>query len=297
MQSPTVSVLIPTYNYAEYIGVAIESVLHQTLGDFELIIVYDHSTDHNFELVLPFLSDKRVRYYENPVNLGLSQNWNRCLSLARGEYIKFLMADDLFHSTLLETFVPVFERYPKVSLVTSYKYLINEEGAVIENYQQPFSLLQDGKKVIYESLKSHNFIGEPTTVMFRKENLHLDSFNTNFSWIPDWDMWLRQLTLGDCYIVPEALSYFRIHDKQATVQVSKTLKRQAEEYAFYKYLKTVNPYNIDFGHLDINGILKLKSYKYIRSSIKGLLQRKKSSWSVFNDAAKKFVAERIAYPF
>ena len=91
---PKVSVLIPTYNYARYIGEAIESVLNQTFTDFELIIIDDQSKDNTDEVVAKYLHDPRVSYHKNPVNLGLVGNFNRALELANGEYIKFLLADD-----------------------------------------------------------------------------------------------------------------------------------------------------------------------------------------------------------
>src|SRR5688572_5841450 len=105
--SPKVSVLIPTYNYAHYLDEAIKSVLNQTFSDFELIIVDDKSSDNTSEVVQKFLSDPRVSFYINDENLGLVHNFNRCLEYAKGDYIKFLMADDIFNEQLLEKYVAV----------------------------------------------------------------------------------------------------------------------------------------------------------------------------------------------
>jgi hypothetical protein len=131
--------------------------------------------------------------------------------------------------------------------------------------------------------------------MFRKQNLHLGIFNTKYNWLPDWDMWIRHLTVGDCYIIPEVLSYFRLHEEQATAHLSKSLRRQFEEYDFYKNLKIKNPYKIDLSKIDIDKILKRKSYTYIRSSLKSLSKRRNGSWLTFKDALKKYVTERFAY--
>jgi len=293
MNSPKVSVLIPTYNSAQYLEEAIESVLAQTFKNFELIIMDDASTDDTREKVKPYLRDQRVSYHRNSSNLGLPGNWNKCLSIAKGSYIKFLMSDDTFYPTLLEKFIAIFDTYPTVSIVTSYKNCIDSSGRVIKKLCQPFTHLQDGKKIICESLRSFNIIGEPTTVMFRKENLHLGEFNVNYKWIPDWDMWLRHLTIGDCYIIPEILSTFRHHESQSTAILSKNLRRQNEEYLFYKAIEKSNPYEINLDHIQIENILKIKSYKYIRSSIKHLVQLKKSGWLNFNTAAKNYIIERL----
>src|SRR5688572_30003299 len=100
--NPKVSILIPTYNYAHYIGEAIESALNQTYTNFELIIIDDQSNDNTDEVVTRYLTDPRVKYYKNKVNLGLAANFNEALKFAKGEYIKYLLADDLFHPALLE---------------------------------------------------------------------------------------------------------------------------------------------------------------------------------------------------
>src|SRR5690349_8083201 len=121
MSSPNVSVLVPTYNYARFLDKAIQSVLRQTYKNFELIIVDDNSTDDTDQVVQKYLADERVSYHKNSSNLGLPGNWNKCLSLAKGTYIKFLMADDEFHPTMLEKFTAILDQFPCVSIVTSYK--------------------------------------------------------------------------------------------------------------------------------------------------------------------------------
>jgi hypothetical protein len=68
-------------------------------------------------------------------------------------------------------------------------------------------------------------------------------------------MWIRHLTVGDCYIIPEVLSYFRQHEKQATVTLSKSYRMQFEEYNFYKNLQTKNPYQINLKLIDLNRLL------------------------------------------
>jgi glycosyltransferase involved in cell wall biosynthesis len=87
--------------------------------------------------------DKRVRFYTNEKNIGLCGNFNKCLSLAEGELIKFLCADDKFHNTLLEKFVKIMDEYPNVSLVTSNKEIIGPHDPL--KYKEiPFSYLHGG---------------------------------------------------------------------------------------------------------------------------------------------------------
>lgn len=265
--SPTVSVLIPTYNYANYLDEAIQSVLNQTFKDFELIIVDDRSKDNTAQVVQKYLADSRVSFFINDSNIGLVRNFNKCLEYAKGKYIKFLMADDLFYPTLLEKYVAVMEKYPTVSLVTAYRKFVGKDAELKQEFA-PFTQLQEGKKIIYETLKTHNWIGEPTTVMFRKSNLSLGLFDTNYNWIPDWEMWLRQLTVGDCFIIPEVLSCFRQHEKQATVALTKSCRRFFEEYFFFKKIQNDNTYKLDLTKIPIANIVKKKARICSRSAIK-----------------------------
>jgi len=255
---PKVSILIPTYNYAHYIGEAIESALSQTYRDFELIIIDDQSKDNTDEIVEKYLSDPRVKYIKNNKNLGLAANFNEALKYANGEYIKYLLADDVFHPALLEKMVPIMEKYPNVTLVTSKRDMF---GSKSKSSDLPLLHLQDGKTVIYASLKEKagNWIGEPTTVMFRKSALHIGNFNTSYTCLVDWEMWLRLLAIGDCYIIPETLSYFRVHDKQASKLIMNDYKYTFEDYAFYRSVKSENALELDLSKLDIDRMIKKRA--------------------------------------
>src|SRR5580658_942536 len=114
VKSPSVSVLMPTYNYAGFLPEAVESVLAQDFRDFELLIVDDCSSDNTAEVVRPFCSrDARVHFAINSTNLGMADNWNHCLDQARGEYIKFLFGDDkLFHRQALGKMLALMGRHP-----------------------------------------------------------------------------------------------------------------------------------------------------------------------------------------
>jgi glycosyltransferase involved in cell wall biosynthesis len=254
--SPKVSVLIPTFNSAPFLEEAIESVLNQTFKDFELIIVDNHSADNTDDVVIKYLSDPRVFYYKNDSNLGLAGNWNKCLTYAKGEYIKYLCSDDKIHPQLLEKFVPIMDQNSNISLITSYR---EEFGMETGKNEPPLTYMQNGKKIIYETLKDRNWIGEPSSVMFRKANLWLGNFSSDYIFYLDWDMWLKQLSIGDCYIIPEFLSYFRVHQKQVSKMVMKTFLNYYEVYHFYRAIRTEKKYKIDFTEFDIDSLIKRKA--------------------------------------
>lgn len=260
-KAPKVSVLIPTYNYARYLDEAIESVLAQSFRDFELIIVDDQSKDNTDDIVKKYLDDPRVSYFKNPVNLGLVANFNKSLEYASGEYIKYLLADDKWDPTLLEKFVAVMESNPGVSLVTSFS---NTFGSVNQLRKLPLEGLQPGRKVIMDCLRhgKGNWIGEPTVVMFRKRDLHVGKFNADYICLVDLDMWLRLLTIGDCYIIPEALAYFRVHSVQASNKGS--IRNWFDEYYFFRDIKKKNVYKVEMSELDIDEVIKRKAKKCVK---------------------------------
>jgi glycosyltransferase involved in cell wall biosynthesis len=251
---PKISVLIPTYNYAHYLDETIQSVLDQTYQDFELIIVDNHSTDNTEELVKNYLRDERVSYYKNPKNLGLVGNWNQCLVYAKGDYIKLLCADDKIHPEMLGKYVAVMEKYPTVSLITCNKQLFDGQPWLVE---LPLEHLQDGKKVIYHTFNTKSWIGEPTSVMFRKSNLYLGNFRPDYILHVDWELWNRHLTVGDCYIIPEPLAYIRAHASQNT----RTAISRAcfEEYTMAKLLYGYQGFDSEEDKKKIRKIIKQKA--------------------------------------
>ncbi len=117
---PLFSVCIPGYNSARYLSAAIESVLSQTCGDFELLIQDDASTDHTDEIIKQY-DDPRIYYKKNEKNLGIFANLNILCKRARGEYIKILCADDMLAENCLKTIEAVLNDHEKRPKVISIK--------------------------------------------------------------------------------------------------------------------------------------------------------------------------------
>lgn len=134
MGQPLVSVCIPAYNSAETIRETVASVLSQTYGNLELIIVDDQSKDTTWEVIKELADqDERIKIYLNQQNLGMAGNWNRCLELCSGEYIKLLCADDLIHETLIEREVALMEEYPQALLVQTDTRFIDINGKTTDS--------------------------------------------------------------------------------------------------------------------------------------------------------------------
>jgi len=131
---PLVTVAIPSFNRQHLVGATMESALSQTLTDLEVLVVDDASTDDTRSVVLSRASrDSRLRYVRNEVNLGLTRNWNRCLSLARGEFVNLLLSDDLIDPDYLEAAAGAMRQHPGVGLVATGCRYIDETGAVVSS--------------------------------------------------------------------------------------------------------------------------------------------------------------------
>lgn len=219
MKTPRVSVLIPTYNFARFLPEAIESVLAQDFEDYELLIVDDCSQDGSAEVLARFAArDPRIRYKVNSPNMGMVQNWNYCMSLARGEYIKFLFGDDKFADRqALGKLVAILDSDPGVALAVSARKIIDEKSKWVDTWDHLGSAgYHDGKRTIMRCLIDLNLIGEPSVVLFRKSQA-LRGFNPKYRQIVDLEMWFHLLEQGDLVYTREKLCCFRKHSQQQTV--------------------------------------------------------------------------------
>ena len=216
---PKISVCIPTYNQARYLAAAIESVLWQSLTDFELLIIDDCSQDGTREVGEVFARrDPRIDFRVNPVNLGMVENWNLCLREARGEYVKFLFGDDLLSSPdALRRMAGVLDADPGISLVAAARNVIDEDSrrkAVWSHFAD--RTVSEGTVVIRQCLvTTQNLIGEPSVVLFRKSQAGR-GFDPRYRQIVDLEMWFHLLEQGKFAFIGDPLCAFRVHPGQQT---------------------------------------------------------------------------------
>ena len=214
---PLVSICMPTYNGSKHISEAIESILNQSFSNFELLIIDDGSSDDTVSIIKSF-SDDRIRFIQNVKNCGLVGNWNRCLSEAKGSYIRFLFQDDIMSGDSLEKQVDAFRGNSMVSLCFGASCVINDQGRVTMR-RRPFkrSRIFNGDEIMHRSFRTYNFYGEPSNVMFSMSaSKRVGSFDDSMTYAPDWDYWLRLSSCGDVAYVDEELSRFRVNTESMT---------------------------------------------------------------------------------
>lgn len=219
-----ISICIPTYNGARYLEACLDSVLNQTYKDIEILVVDDGSTDATFEILERYAaSDERIRLVRNENNLGLVANWNRCIELARGEWIKFVFQDDWIEPACLEAMLDASTR--NSSIVACQRNFTFGEG-VSENTRQDYlsrptlSSLFPGTAIILaeaysDAVVDHfavNFVGEPTAVMLHRSVFEkYGFFNPRLIQLCDFEFWTRIAVQTGIAYVSRPLATFRVH--------------------------------------------------------------------------------------
>jgi glycosyltransferase involved in cell wall biosynthesis len=265
---PLVSIVIPAYNRPNTLQIAIDSVLEQTYPNIEIIICDDSSDDRVQEMLVSYLhSYPQIKYHKNERNLFL-ENWHKCFDLAAGEYINYLMDDDVFHKEKIAKMIYFFNEFENITLVTSYRQTIDASGQFLPPIRATTRLYEetrilDGKLLGNVALtRCLNVIGEPTTVLFRKKDL-TELYGVykgkQYSLINDMAAWLSLLSKGKAVYIPEALSYFRRHPNQNNNILG--LK------AFSEWLEIMIASRED-GFLDTNALFKTALHSY-RERVKG----------------------------
>lgn len=138
---PRVSIGMPVYNAQRYLTLALDSILSQTLSDFELIISDNASTDATQDICTAYASrDSRIRYYRNATNLGAAHNHNVTVDLATAQYFKWAHYDDIWAPELLERCIEVLDNYQQVALCYAATKVIDERGTFVKDLKNGLNL-------------------------------------------------------------------------------------------------------------------------------------------------------------
>jgi glycosyltransferase involved in cell wall biosynthesis len=244
---PKVSIILPNYNYARYLDERIQSLLHQTYTDFELIIVDDASTDNSLEVIRKYTHDSRVKTLFFEQNSGLPyKRWNNGADLAQGKYILFAGADDHCEPTLVEKLVEKLEQNPEVGLAYSQSMRINSEGRVrgslktrtdeLDRQRWTHDYVNNGKDEC-RYLVVKNTIPNASAVLLRRSVFEeAGQFDASLRLSADWMLWAKILMISDIAFVAEPLNYFRLHSTTVTSNTRKQGKHVEEDYRVISFI-------------------------------------------------------------
>lgn len=220
---PLVSILIPTHNRPDYAELALRSALAQNYANFEVVVSDNSDDERTAERFAPYVASYPQLRYLRIDTCPPMENFDNCYRHARGDYISFLMDDDLFHPDKLNRMMSVMIAQPNVGLVTSFRQLIDGEGNFLQAVPGTERLFQSDTLIGGTSLgdliltQGSNLVGEPTTALFRKNaaGTHFGEFlGKQYGVLSDVATWLSVLSQSDCAYLSDPLSYFRIHSGQ-----------------------------------------------------------------------------------
>lgn len=218
-----VSIIMPSYNTAEFIEESINSVINQTYTNWELIIVDDCSTDGSEEIIKKFTQDERIKFYKNERNSGAAISRNYALREAKGKWIAFLDSDDLWHPEKLEKQLNFMRKNDYHFSYTSYEEMDEQSNTTGVMVKGPKKITKTGMynycwpgclTVIYDA----NYIGNIQIADIKKNN--------------DYAIWLKAIKKANCYLLDEKLAKYRV--RQGSISRHNKLRLIKHHYLLYK---------------------------------------------------------------
>lgn len=241
-----VSVITPVYNGGAFLQECIQSVVNQTYGNFEYIVVDNKSTDETLTIAEnAAASDSRIKVVRCDKHVGIIENWNRSLQSISddSDYIKFVHADDWLFAECLARMVKLADANDRIGLVSAYR--LEEDSVSLDHLpaEAPFvpgadMFVMDGRQVARAILQEKaSVLGSPTSILIRSRLVtHGQSFFTDEFLHADKEACLRLLPDCDFGFVKQVLTYTRRHNESVTsLTNSLDTRRQENLMLLQKY--------------------------------------------------------------
>ncbi len=209
VNNPLVSVVIPSYNQGAYIAKAINSILTQDLGDFELLISDDASPDNSVEVISSF-SNPRIKLFVQKKNLGPVGNLDFLIKQSRGKYIALLNSDDFWYPNKLRQQVELMTSQDVFAACFTWADLIDENGKAIKGIEAMWAdVFKQQNRNQAEWLNHFYFKGNaichPSMLIKRSVYDEIGSYNPALRQLPDFEMWIRLVRKYPIYVIPVSL--------------------------------------------------------------------------------------------
>ncbi len=255
--TPTVSVVVPNYNYAPYLDSRIKSILYQSFQDFELILLDDASTDDSVTVLEKYRNDPHVsQIIINEKNTGSPfQQWMKGILSARGKYVWIAEADDLSEPDFLEKCVKNLTENPDAVACVTGSINIDDLGNAMPRkanywerrgmteYSKPQSRFFEGRFYAIHKLFWACCIQNTSATVFSRETA-LKLANSPFllmRYSGDWLFWAQMAEMGGIVEIYQNLNYFRQHNKKATEKGKKSGKSIGEDIEVIKKMEEMFP--------------------------------------------------------
>jgi Glycosyl transferase family 2 len=210
LSHPAVTVLMPVHNSSAYLPEAIESILAQTFGDFEFLIIDDGSTDGTWQILTEYgRRDARIRLARNQANIGLTRCLNDGLAQAQGDYIARMDGDDISLPERLARQVAFMEQHPPVGICGAWVQKIGRLGQGMVRY--PSDDVDIRCQLLFKDVLAH-----PAVIMRRMLFTQLGlAYDPAYRYAQDYDLWVRAAEHVALANIPRILLRYRMHRQQA----------------------------------------------------------------------------------
>lgn len=205
MATPKVSIIMSVYNGESYLSEAIESILNQTLSNYEFIIINDGSTDYTGEILREY-KHKKIILIENHKNIGLTKSLNKGLSIAKGEYIARMDADDISLPDRLEKQAAFLDGNEHIKIIGCWFDEIDIHGQKIRTNKAKTSTVLIRWRLLFGNAFGHS------TIMFRKNGHGSPLYDESFKYGQDYELWSRLCWKWNGANIPEVLVQWRVND-------------------------------------------------------------------------------------
>jgi len=306
-KEPLISVIMSVYNREEYVAEAVESILGQTLADFEFIIVDDGSTDRSVEIVQQYAGqDQRIRFILNKTNLGLPACRNIGIKNALGKYLALMDSDDVSLPERFEGQTAYLDEHPQVWVLGTRVMKINAQGQPLKEWKLP----ENQYVIKWNSIFRNAGVVCNPSVMLRRELFTLVSeYDESAKSYEDLELWTRVFNFTEFWIrnLPEILLLYRVHDdsisggnaydlhsKPNEIRanlLSTFLQRKVDVIAISAY-ESRQPLNM----ADVNNIIPLWFETYRKFSRDFHLSRKEKCM-IYQEILKRTPAYTSLIPF
>ncbi len=245
--SPLVSIVVTSYNYAHYIGQTIGSVLAQTYDNWELIVSDDGSTDNSIEVIRSF-TDPRITLITSETNRGGAVAYAEAYKLCHGKYFTSLDSDDYIVPTKLEKQVKYLEEHPDVNILSTLVHEVDASGQIVGDeglHQMWFNQEIDLNRP--DSWLWQNHLCHSSALIRKAFHDRVGVTNPRLPYTADYEFWVRCLIAGGHFhVLPEKLTYYRAHGGNVT---HKNPDRSLVEIA---YIQTqLKPYLMKINRSDL----------------------------------------------
>ncbi|MBF0196091.1 MAG: glycosyltransferase family 2 protein [Planctomycetes bacterium] len=221
--TPRVSLIMAVYNGEKHLEASIDSLLGQSYGDFEVIIVNDGSHDKTPEILKKYLQqDKRIIIIHNENNLGLTPSLTKATAQAKGEYLARLDCGDLAHETRLEKQIRILDKNPECVMCATQVHKIDHQNQIIRT-QKAYMKKSFSKEIL---LFANPFV-HSTVVMRKEAYLKAGGYDDYFQCSQDHNLWTRLIFTGSFQLIDEVL----VDSRQDTDGISFKKAHKQTEFA------------------------------------------------------------------